>query len=102
MARQRRRLTGQAYDKRPVSGALPPSPPSTPDALNGAQAHQLASRIDTTQHRYRVQAIRLLGNRRCGVIVVNSHDGSEHTLQSVQDWERLHLGQAEPVTRPAP
>jgi hypothetical protein len=91
MARQRRRLTGQAYDKRPVSGALPPSAPPSPDALNGAQAHQLASRIDSTQQRYQVRAIRLIGTRRCGVIVVDRHDSSEHTLQTVQDWDRLRL-----------
>jgi hypothetical protein len=93
MARQRRRLTGQAYDKRPVSGAAPSSPPPSSDALNGAQAHQLASRIDTTQQRYQVRAIRLLGNRRCGVIVVDRDDDSEHILQTIRDWERLRRGQ---------
>jgi hypothetical protein len=91
MARQRRRVTGQSYDKRPVSGAVPVSPPPTADVLNGAQAHQLAGRIDTTQQRYQVRAIRLLGNRRCGVIVVDRDDGCEHTLETVHDWERLRL-----------
>lgn len=91
MARQRRRVTGQAYEKRRLPGAATPAPPTTPDALSGSEAHELASRIDTTQHRYQVRAIRLLGDRRCGVIVVNRDDGSEHTLQTVHDWERLHL-----------
>jgi len=89
MARQRRRLTGQAYDKRPVSRAAPPSLPVASDALNGAQAQQLAARIDTTQQRYQVSAIRLLGDRRCGVIVRDRDNGSEHTLQTIHDWERL-------------
>ena len=90
MARQRRRVTGQAYEKRQLRAAVPPSAPA-PDALNGAEAHELASRIETTQRRYQVRSIRLLGDRRCGVIVADLNDGSEHTLQTIHDWERLRL-----------
>jgi hypothetical protein len=89
--RQRRRLTGQAYQKRPVSGALAPTASPAAEALTGSQAHQLAARIDTTQHRYQVSAIRRLGDRRCSVIVIDRNDRSEHTLQTIHAWERLRL-----------
>jgi hypothetical protein len=88
MARQRRRTPGASYDKRPVPGSALPPPP-TADRLTSREARALALRIDAGQGHYRTSAIRLLADRACGVVVMDTQTGTEHIVRTVQEWHRL-------------
>jgi hypothetical protein len=94
MARKRRRVTGNAYQKRPVAGSPPPRPLTDgPGRLTSGEAHKLAERIRAAQVRYRISAIRLLGDGGCAVVVLDHENGSEHILTTTQAWDRLAAGQ---------
>jgi hypothetical protein len=95
MARKRRRVAGNAYQKRPVAGSpLPPGPVGDrPGQLTSGEAHKLADRINAAQARYRTSAIRLLGDGGCAVVVLDHANGSEHILGTAEAWDRLAAGQ---------
>jgi hypothetical protein len=94
MARKRRRVTGNAYQKRPVAGSPSTPHPGTdpPDQLTSGEAHKLADRIRAAQDRYRIGAIRLLGDGGCAVVVLDQQNGREHILETAQAWDRLAAG----------
>ena len=94
MARKRRRVTGNAYQKRPVAGTpLPPrSAADRPGQLTSGEAHELAGRITAVQNRYRISAIRLLSEGGCAVVVLDHENGREHILETAQAWDRLAAG----------
>jgi hypothetical protein len=76
------------YEKRRVSGSL--APPAAPlDGLSSADARRLGDRIDSTQERYRVTAIRLIAGRVCELVLVDSRTGGSHMVANAGDWDRL-------------
>jgi hypothetical protein len=75
-----------------VSGTVAPAVPQA-DGLSSADARALGSRIDASQQRYRVSAIRLLADRACGLVLVDSLTGSDHIITSRADWHRLQAAQ---------
>lgn len=90
MARQHRPVRGNVYEKRVIRGSGPAPQPALPgESLTSAEARSLATRIDSTQQRYRTTAIRLIAGRACGLVVVDSRTGTEHVLTSAHDWRRL-------------
>jgi hypothetical protein len=92
MARPHRPVQGNRYEKRRVSGTV--APPVAPGAgLSSSEARQLGNRIESSQHRYRVSAIRLLADRACGLVVVDSVTGADHIIASGADWHRLEATQ---------
>jgi hypothetical protein len=62
--------------------------------MSSSDARELGSSIDGSQQRYRVSAIRLLADRACGLVLVDSVTGSEHIVASRADWQRLEAVQA--------
>ena len=94
MAKKRRRVTGNAYQKRPVAGSplSPPPAADRPGQLSSGEAHELADRIRAAQSRYRISAIRLLGDGGCAVVVLDQENGREHTLETAHAWELLAAG----------
>jgi hypothetical protein len=93
MARPHRPARGSGYDKRPVSGTVAP-PAKQADGLSSSEARQLGIRIDSSQQRYRVSAIRLLAGRACGLVLLDSVTGSDLIIASPADWHRLEAAQA--------
>ena len=89
MARPHRSVQGNVYEKRRVATSMPAPPATSSDALTSSDARQLAARIASTQQRYRVNAIRLITGRACGLVVVDSVTGVEQTLTGAADWHRL-------------
>jgi hypothetical protein len=88
MARPHRPVRGSVYEKRRVSGS--PAPPAAPlDGLSSADARRLGDRIDSTQERYRVTAIRLIAGRVCELVLVDSRTGGSHMVANAGDWDRL-------------
>ena len=97
MARSRRPVSGNVYDKRRVSGSpVPPAPPA--GGFSSKDAHDLGVRIDSTQERYRVTSIRLIRDRVCGLMLVDSLTGGDHMVASVDDWNRLQAGSVSATT----
>jgi|1186.fasta_scaffold171585_3 hypothetical protein len=92
MARPHRPVQGSRYEKRRVAGTVAP-PLQKGDGLSSSEARELGSRIDASQQRYRVSAIRLLADRACGLVLVDSVTGSDHVIASSADWHRLEAAQ---------
>jgi hypothetical protein len=93
MARPHRPVRGSVYEKRRVSGsAAPPAPPAA--GLSSAEARRLGARIDSTQDRYRVTAIRLIEGRSCGLLLADSLTGGAHMVATADEWHRLQAEQA--------
>jgi hypothetical protein len=93
MARPHRPVHGNRYEKRRVAGTVAP-PLEQGDGLSSSDARELGSRIDASQQRYRVSAIRLLADRACGLVLVDSVTGADHIVASRADWHRLEAEQA--------
>lgn len=93
MARPNRPAQGNRYEKRRVSGTVAPPLPKG-EGLSSSDARELGSTIDATQGRYRVAAIRLLADRACGLVLVDSVTGSDHIIASPADWHRLEAARA--------
>ncbi|MDX6532851.1 MAG: hypothetical protein QOJ13_1865 [Gaiellales bacterium] len=84
----RTRNSGRSYDKRPVAGNPTPQALEV-DGLSSSDARALAAEIKEQHTRWRVSAIRLLGNRACCLVIQDSVSGTEHQLGSAADWQRL-------------
>jgi hypothetical protein len=84
----RTRNSGRSYDKRPVAGQPTPMALEV-DGLSSSDARALAAEIKEQHTRWRVAAIRLLGNRACCLVIQDSVSGQEHQLSSAADWQRL-------------
>jgi hypothetical protein len=84
----RTRNSGRSYDKRPVAGSPAPQALEV-DGLSSSDARALAAEIKEQHTRWRVSAIRLLGNRACCLVIQDSVSGAEHQLGSAADWQRL-------------
>jgi hypothetical protein len=94
MARPHRPVRGSVYEKRRVSGTAVP-PLSVPaEGLSSSDARQLGVKIDATQERYRVQAIKLIAGRSCGLVLADSLTGAAQMITTVDDWTRLQAEQA--------
>jgi hypothetical protein len=90
----RTRNSGSSYDKRPVPGSRAPVD-VTVAGLSSPEARALAAEVKEQNGRWRVGAIRLLGNRACCLVVLDSVTGKEHELRSLPDWQRLVAGDGE-------
>lgn len=90
MARPHRPVRGSFYDKRRIIDPAMPSPAPS-DALSSPDARRLGGQIESAQARYKVTAIRLLTGRACALVLVDSQTGTEHTLTTVHDWQRLQV-----------
>jgi hypothetical protein len=88
MARPHRPVHGNRYEKRRVSGTVAP-PQQRGEGLSSSDARELGSQIDASQTRYRVSAIRLVADRACGLVLVDSVTGADHVVASRAEWYRL-------------
>jgi hypothetical protein len=88
MARPHRPVHGNRYEKRRVSGTVAP-PERQGEGLSSSDARELGSRIDASQTRYRVSAIRLVAGRACGLVLIDSVTGADHIVASSAEWHRL-------------
>jgi hypothetical protein len=104
MARPHRPARGGTYEKRRVSGSPTPAPSAPVDGLSSSDARRLGERIDSTQDRYRVSAIRLIAGRACGLVLVDSVTGENQMVATADDWYRLQAAagaQRQSATAPA-
>jgi len=84
----RTRNSTHAYDKRPVAGSRAPIEMGV-DGLTSSDARALAAEVKAQDGRWRVAAIRLVGNRACCLVLQDSTSGEEHQVRSAADWDRL-------------